>query len=151
MALTKDGKKALGTYFAKIQPWGEVPKMTITAAIKLTDKQRDGIEEHLIALWNQPSYTCPAILDLKPRHGYISRVIKDQFPVTQYEEWLDKGCSDLAIVATDNCGRPRLVVATMRDYPKYTYSIVIPIRSDAHGSVHIDDVIPEGLPKGAKK
>ena len=151
MGLTKDGRKALNAYFARIQPVGRIESVTIKGAITLTPAQRIEIEAHLIALWNRPAYTCPFILDLKPRHGYESRVIKQGFSAIQYGEWLEKGCSEEAIVSTDKNGRPRLVIARMQDFPRYIYNIVVPIRSDAHGSVHIDDVIPEGLPAEAKK
>lgn len=151
MAFTKSGLKALNSYLAKTQASGVVEKFTIKGAVQLTEQKRAEIEEILVTLWKRPSYACPLVLDLKPHHGYSSRVIKDQFHATQYGIWIEQGCSDLANVTADGDGRPRLTLGPLLDYPNYQYTLVVPIRSDWHGTVHIDDVIPLGLPKGAKK
>lgn len=151
MALTKGGSKALSQYFERTQASDKVEKFTIKAAVELTPKQQTDIQAILGVLWALASCACPLVLDLKPHHGYASRVIKDCFSAAQYGRWLELGCSDSATVGQDANGRPRLVYAAMIDYPGYRYNIMVPIRSDARGAVHIDDVIPAGLPAGALK
>lgn len=79
-------------------------------------------------------------------------MIKDQFSGAQYIEWLVAGCSDAAVVGAAKDGsRIHLRFEPMTDYPSIIYRLEVPVRSDFHGSVHIDDVIPYGLSKGAKK
>ena len=110
------------------------------------------LQQLLINLWNRPEYVCPLMLPLMPRHGYESRVIKDQFSGQQYIDWLVVDCSGAAVAAADSRGsRIHLGYGPMSDYPNITYRLEVPVRSDFHGKVYIDDVIPYGLPKGAKK
>lgn len=91
------------------------------------------------------------LLDIKPQHGYRSRVLKDGFAGSQYVEWLVAGCSDVAEVSTDSVGRPNLIVRPVEDGRQVAYDILVPIRSNQDGRVHIDDVIPKGLPARQKK
>lgn len=151
MALTSSGKKALRSYIARAQATGQPEKLNIAGAVKLTQTQRTELQQILVQLWKNPNYLCPAILPIKPQHGYKSRVFKDGFPADQFGVWLEFGCSDLAAVGEDSSGRPRLTLGPRRDYPNHEYNLVVPIRSDFHGSVYVDDVIPQGLPAGTKK
>lgn len=151
MALTNSGKRALYSYVARAQATGSPEKVNIAKAVKLTFIQQTAIQKILSALWNNPNYLCPAELAIKPQHGYKSRVIKDLFPADQYGRWLELGCCDEALVDTDADGRPRLTFGPLLDYPNYKYTLIVPIRSDFHGSVHVDDVFPKGLPGGATK
>lgn len=151
MGLTNGGKRALHAYIARAQASGQPEKMTIAGAVQLTKIQQASLQCILVRLWNNPKYACPAILAIKPQHGYKSRVLKDGFPADQFGAWLELGCSDQAAVDVDGSGRPRLTFGPRRDYPEYRYDLVVPIRSDFHGSVFVDDVIPQGLPAGANK
>ncbi len=151
MGLTTKAKKALDAYIQQAKKTKSPQKLTIYDAVTLTEVQRLSIAECLKAYWNRTNYECPATLNLNPKHGYESRVFKDRFLPEQFGEWMERGCVDTAEVATDPNGRPHLIVRNNRDFPRYTYNIVITIRSDSHGSVQIDDVIPRGLPAGAKK
>lgn len=54
------------------------------------------------------------------------------------------------MVGIEQNGRPHLLVSGVIDGPN-TFDIVVPIRSDALGYVHIDDVIPKGLPGRNKR
>ena len=119
--------------------------------MQLTPNQQTAIQNILATLWNNPRYICPAILSLKPQHGYKSRVFKDTFSPDQYAVWMELGCSNQASAGTDRDGRPRLTFGPHLDYPNYTYTLVVPIRSDFHGSVYVDDVFPDGLPARATK
>lgn len=66
-------------------------------------------------------------------------------------EWLVLGCSDVAEVDVDHLGRPHLVVRGVTEADSQAaYDVVVPIRSNADGFIHIDDVIPRGL-AGKKK
>lgn len=151
MAFTTVGLRVLGEYVARAQEKGVIEKITINNAVALTALQQAQLQQLFINLWNRPGYICPSKLTLKPRHGYESRVIKDGFSGEQYIEWLVAGCSDNAVVASYNGSRIHLGFGPMGDYPNVTYRLEVPVRSDFHGSVYIDDVIPYGLQKGAKK
>jgi hypothetical protein len=118
---------------------------TAKAAILLTARQHAGVSEHLAAYWGRP-YVCPPVLDLKPLHGYRSRVEKDGFRPEEFVEWLVAGCSDVADVAVQPNGRPYLIVRDISDGWPTTFDLVVPITSDHFGYVHVFDVIPKGLP-----
>jgi hypothetical protein len=150
MALTSQALTALKKYIARADT-GSIGKDTIYKAVVLTTKQRIEVTQHLQALWNNPDYQCPDVIDLKPRHGYESRVIKDGFPSEQYIQWLLDGCSDQSGVAIDDRERPRLETGLFLDYVGAGYHIHVPIRSDARGVVYVDDVIPKGLASGSTK
>lgn len=146
VALTSDGHKALLQYVAQAFQSGNPHKATIREAVLLTQAQRTEIAQVLRAFWRSPEYRCPLSLDLKPRHGYESRVIKDRFPASVYAEWIRLGCSDTAAVAMDGRGRPYLRVANVRlEGVARAFELQVPIRSTADGNVHIDGVIPKGL------
>ncbi len=152
MAITAAAQRVLGEYVARIQASGKLEKLTINNAIRLTLQQQADLQQLLIGLWKRPDYVCPPSLPLKPSHGYNSRVIKDRFAGQQYIDWLVAGCSDAAVAGADANGcRIHLGFGPMGDYPNITYNLVVPIHSDFHGSVHVDDVIPHGLPSGARK
>ena len=150
MALTKQAATAL-TKFLERADAGMLGKDTIYKAVVLTASQRTKIKEFLCVLWQNKQYGCPEILDLKPRHGYESRVLKNGFSSAQYAEWLTFGCSDVAEVSIDERERPRLHGTLMLDFPGQHYHLLVPIRSDIKGVVYVDDVIPKGLPAGSKK
>ncbi len=150
MPLTLQAQHALRNYASRADA-GTVQKLTIYKALKLTQKQRVEIEQHLIQLWSNPSYTCPQVLDLKPMHGYQSRVLKDRFQSADYVSWLIEGCSELAYVHIDERERPRLQSGLRLDFEGIGYSLHVPIRSDAKGAVYVDDVIPKGLQPGTQK
>lgn len=152
MAMTTVGLRVLGEYVARAQATGVAEKLTINNAVALTPKQQTALQQLFIDLWKRPDYVCPPLLPLKPRHGYEKRVMKDNFSGNQYIEWLVTGCSDAAIVSSQDGGyRIHLAFGPMGDYPNVTYRLEVPIHSDSHGRVHVDDVIPYGLHKGAKK
>lgn len=147
MAFRPDAHKQLIRYVEAVS--GEPNKETIRGAVLLTEDQRASLEFILRKLWGRTDYRCPLNLDVKPQHGYRSRVLKDGFTAEKYAEWLVAGCSDTATVGTDANGRPHLLVAGTVD-GNHVYDIVVPIRSDASGYVHVDDVIPKGLPPKSK-
>ena len=118
---------------------------TAKQAVALTCLQQAQLTRHLTAYWGRP-YECPRVLDLKPRHGYASRVLKDGFDPTDFVEWLVAGCSDVAEVAVQPNGRPFLIVPAMEGRWPCRFDLVVPITSDAFGYVHVFDVIPKGLP-----
>jgi hypothetical protein len=152
MALTTVGRRLLLEYVGRVNLTSKLEKLTIAGAVKLTPKQQADIQNLLIVFWDRPDYVCPPSLAIKPDHGYSSRVFKDGFLSSQYAEWLDAGCSDAAVVQAENNGaRLHLFFGPVLDYPNITYNLVVPIHSDSHGRVHIDDVIPKGLRAGAKK
>jgi hypothetical protein len=152
MAITTVGRRVLYEYVARVQVSGKLEKLTIAGAVKLTPQQQVEIQNCLVSMWKRPDYVCPPTLPLKPDHGFNSRVFKDGFSGQQYSEWLIAGCSDAAVVRADPDGmRIHLSFGPIGDYPNITYTLVVPIHSDSHGRVHIDDVIPRGLPAGAKK
>jgi hypothetical protein len=150
MALTPQAFVALKKYIARADS-GMVGKNTIYKAVVLTANQRSEITQHLQTLWNNSDYQCPEVIDLKPRHGYESRVVKDRFQSAQYAQWLQDGCSDIATVGVDDRERPRLETALFLDFVGCGYHIHVPIRSDANGVVYIDGVIPKGLNHSATK
>ena len=150
MGITPQGARALGIYLDQAGRDGPT-KRKLYAAVVLTDAQVEAVEHALKQYWRRPDFNCPRKLPLKPLHGYESRVLRDRFAVAQYREWLEIGCSDAAVVACDRSGRPFLLIAGMTDFPGYAYDLIVPIRSDSKASVSIDDVIPKGLPPGARK
>lgn len=149
MAVTPEGHRALEAYVAQAAIGGPA-NTTVWNAVILTDAQVAGLAEVLSAWWGRP-YPCPRTLDIKPRHGYNSRVVKDDYPAEQYVLWLVAACSDVAEVATDPSGRPRLIVPAVSDEQGRNYSLIVPVHTDSHGHVHVDDVIPKGLPPRHKK
>ena len=150
MSITKQAITALGKYLDRADT-GSVGKDTIYQAVVLTSAQQNQITAYLRELWHNEQYICPAVLDIKPKHGYESRVLKDGFSSNTYKEWLILGCSDAAIVDVDERDRPRLKSGLMLDFVGIDYRLLVPIRSDIRGVVYVDDVIPKGLPSGATK
>lgn len=145
MALTSDAIKALQLYIEKCRAVG-VHKTTIFNAVVLTPSQCQSITALLSDYWSNSEYVCPKVLDIKPHHGYSSRVEKDGFTPEQYLEWLITGCADVASVSNDDQGRPFLLLnVTNDDVFKIPFQIQVPIRSDAKLYVHIDGVIPRGI------
>lgn len=150
MAVIPDAHRALTIYNQRAHANGP-ENLTIWDAVILTHVQQDGLTKALTEFWRR-KYICPRILDIKPKHGYESRVIKDGYSGDQYVEWLVAGCSDVAVVDTnDHRGRARLAIYGVEDHHSVTYDILIPIASDAHGRVHVFDVIPRGLNPRQKK
>ncbi|MBO9748934.1 MULTISPECIES: hypothetical protein [Xanthomonas] len=147
MAFRPDAHKELIRYISSAG--GQPPRQTIRKAIILTSQQQSDLTTALRQLWGSQTYVCALQLDLKPQHGYNSRVLKDGFSGAKYVEWLVAGCSDTAVVGVEKNGRPHLLVPGVIDGLN-TFDIVVPIRSDALGYVHIDDVIPKGLPSRNK-
>lgn len=130
---------------------GALPEqLRIREAIVLTNNQIVRVSEILTALWRR-EYLCPAILDLRPTHGFESRILKDGYSLARYVEWLVLGCSDAAEVAAEQSGRPHLLVRDVCDEGSQKYDIVVPLRSDYRGVVHVDGVIPRGLSPRRKK
>lgn len=148
MSITKQAITALGKYLDRADA-GSIGKDTIYQAVVLTPAQQSQITNYLRELWANARYTCPAVLDIKPRHGYESRVLKDVFSSSTYKEWLILGCSDASIVDVDDRDRPRFKSGLMLDFVGIDYHLLVPIRSDVRGVVYVDDVIPKGLPSGA--
>jgi hypothetical protein len=144
VALDPHAYKALQNYVARVSATRAVHRETVRDAIVLTLEQQAAISAKLSILWGRP-YRCPLLLPIKPEHGYRSRVLKDAFTGDQYLEWLVAGCSDTAVVEDDEKGRPRLVLHDVLDHRNVRYDIVVPIRSDSAGFVHVDDVIPKGI------
>lgn len=149
MAMTPDAHKALTRYCDWAAQTGP-PNDTIFATVRLTLEQQQALARALTAHWGR-QYACPREIDLKPRHGYESRCMKDGFSKERYIEWLVAGCSDTALIDTDHVGRPRLVIRHVQDESSCTYDFVVPINSDTHGRVHIGGVIPSGRPARQKK
>jgi len=143
VALNPVAYRALLNYIAEVpkQPTGRPHTVTVKDAVVLTTVQQKTLETVLTAYWGKP-YPCPLLLDIKPRHGYESRVLKDGYPPMKYLEWLTAGCSDVAIASADTKGRPRLLIPVTDEMGQYR--ILVPLRSDTFG-VHVDDVIPLGL------
>jgi hypothetical protein len=145
LALTYSSLKALQHYIGKCKISG-VHKITISNAVILTSEQCRNITFLLAKYWTNDDYICPTVLDIKPHHGYCSRVEKDGFTPEQYLEWLVAGCSDVATVSSDTIGRPFLLLNVAGDdVLKMPFQIQVPIRSDMKGYVHIDGVIPHGI------
>ena len=145
MAFTPDAHKSLQSYVAQVLASGVAHQATIRNAILLTGVQHQTLTNRLREFWGNQSYQCPFILDVKPRHGYLSRVLKDGFTPEQFAEWLVAGCSDVAEVVVDRVGRPGLIVRSVTDERAISYDILVPVRSNISGYVHVDDVIPRGL------
>lgn len=151
MAITHIGHTWLLNYIRDAAALGGAPKGTAKKAVVLTAAQQAGLTGLLRALWNE-QYQCPAILDIKPQHGYRSRVFKDSYLPEDFVEWLVAGCSDVAEVGSqEETGRPMLIVRGVQGRWAKPFDIIVPVRSDALGYVHIDDVIPKGLPPRQKK
>lgn len=149
MAITPGGLRKLEEYIeACKQAGGAVPR-NIARAVALTEEQRAALTAILTAYWRK-SYACPALLDIKPQHGYQSRVGKDGYDPADYLLWLVTGCSDVAAATTDPTGRPRLEIKALNDDKGRTYDLVVIVSCDARGNVHINDVIPKGLPPQKK-
>lgn len=144
MALTSTAVKALALYCKQVTEESGPPKATIKGAVVLTSSQQEALTYYVSAFWKR-DLTCPRILDLKPQHGYKSRVLKDGFTGEQYAEWLAVGCSDVAEVSTDKHGRPNLIIRGVDDGRRVSYDVMVPIRSTQDGYMHVDDVIPLGL------
>ena len=151
MAFRPDAHRQLLRYAHDAAAKADPHKLTITGAVVLTDGQHAAILKILRDFWSQGEYTFPKSLDVKPRHGFRSRVRKDGFSPDQYVEWLVAGCSDIADVRTDERGRPSLIVSHVQDENRIVYDLLVPIRSAQRGYVHIDDVIPKGLPPKKKQ
>ena len=145
MAITRFAHRWLQDYVREAQRTGVAPKGTAKEAVILTARQRAGLTALLKVQWGA-HYVCPAVLDIKPQHGYQSRVERDGFPVDDYIEWLVAGCSDIAEVAAQPNGRPYLVVRDVRGRWATSFDLIVPITSDHFGYVHVFDVIPKGLP-----
>ncbi|WP_332852155.1 hypothetical protein [Duganella sp. S19_KUP01_CR8] len=152
MAMTAAAERVLREYVRRAQTEGELEKLTITNAVRLTPQQQETLKFLLAALWDKQDYQCPAVLPLKPNHGYQSRVLKDGYTGQQFIDWLVIGCSDAATASAATDGtRVHLGSGPMQDATSRTYNLIVPIRSDIHGSVYIDDVIPKGLPAIRRK
>lgn len=152
MSFLPGGLRALKEYLARMEAsGGDAKKETIRKAVQLTEVQHIGLQTILQLMWKNPDYICPTVLDVRPKHGWDSRVMKDGFTPEQYGKWLELGCTDLALVGTDSNGRPRLFFGPNTDFPSYKYTLIVPVTSDALGTVYIGDVYPSGLPAGATK
>jgi len=145
LSFTRQGLQALSDWISDAAKHGP-SKQQIYAAVRLSAAQRASAEQLLRAYWRREDYGCPATLDIKPLHGYLSRVVKDGFSPWRFEQWLIRGCEDDAIAAADDRRRPRLVVPNRADFAPRRYDLIVPLRSDSNGTVFIDDVIPIGLP-----
>ena len=145
MVMTPDAHRWLLHYVEQARASGLPHRATAKAAVALTVRQHAQLEARLKAYWGA-HYACPAVLDLKPEHGYRSRVDKDGFTPDDYVEWLVAGCSDVADVATQPNGRPYLFVCDVHDGWDRPFDLIVPITSDHFGYVHVFDVIPKGLP-----
>ncbi len=150
LALTPSAVVALNLYCAQAAELGTPHKFTIREGVIVTNTQRDRITQYLSDFWRKP-IECPLLLDLKPHHGYASRILKDGFTAEQFAEWLAAGCSDVSEVSTDFNGRPNLILRAVSDHHAVVYDILVPIRSSAEGYVWVDDVIPKGLNGRQKK
>lgn len=145
MAITRFAHRWLQDFVAEAHASGRLPRGTARNAVVLTGVQHAKLAALLKAQWGS-HYACPLAVDIKPQHGYRSRVERDGFLPDDYVEWLVLGCSDVAEVASQEDGRPYLVVRNVRDRWAQTFDLVVPVTSDVFGSVHIPGVIPKGLP-----
>ena len=145
MPLTSSGKKALKHYCTTAtNSGGNPPKFNIAEAVKLTPAQREAVSAALTRAWGR-AYICPFGLDIKPRHAYESRIIKDQYPISDLILWFELGCSEGATVHSEPAGgRTCLVYEGWTQYDQ-RFDIRVLISADTHGNVHIFDVIPKGL------
>jgi hypothetical protein len=151
VAITHIGHTWLLNYIRDSAVAGQALKGTAKKAVALTEEQHTRLTGFLRMRWSD-QYECPKVLDIKPQHGYQSRVVRDGFLAEDYVEWLVAGCSDVAEVRAEPDGsRPYLIVPDVKDRWAKTFNLVIPITSDAHGYVHVFDVIPKGLPPRNKK
>ncbi len=119
---------------------------TLHKAIELTPSQQNGLEGAFSQQWGK-QYPVPGAIDLKPKHGYESRVLKDGFSSSDYVKWLENGAADEATVTVDRLGRPALTNQFVDPTRGTSYSVRIPIRSDSSGAVYADDVIPAIKPQ----
>jgi hypothetical protein len=124
LALSPFAHKALTLYIEQVAISRVPHKSTIAQAVALTHGQRLEISALLSSFWGR-EIRCPAILDMKPQHGYQSRVLKDGFQPDQFLEWIVIGCSDTAEVSTDFRGRPNLVVHAVQDKYAVVYDVLI--------------------------
>lgn len=145
MAITPGAHKKLEAYAQNCLAAGKALRQVVDRAVVLTATQQQELTLILSAFWRR-DYPCPPILDILPQHGYQSRVIKDGFSADDYVLWLVAGCSDVAMASTGPGGRPRLEVQVTNDDKGRSYTLLTIISCDAHGRVHINDVIPKGLP-----
>jgi hypothetical protein len=144
VAITRDAHRWLQHYVEQVRSSGTAHRATAKEAVILTHRQRAEITLRLEHYWGR-TYTCPAALDLKPQHGYRSRVEKDGFLPEEYIEWIVAGCSDVAEIEAQPNGRPYLLVRDVRDGWATPFDLIVPVTSDAFGYVHLFDVIPKGL------
>ncbi|QDE38844.1 hypothetical protein FIV34_06320 [Luteibacter pinisoli] len=144
MALTCTAIRALARYCREAVGDCGPPKATVREAVELTSRQRLDLAAHVSAFWGRPM-DCPCSLDLKPRHGYQSRIEKDGYSHEQCIAWLAAGCADHADISADQIGRPHLRAAWRGECGEKLYDIIVPIRTTADGKVYVDDVIPKGL------
>jgi hypothetical protein len=145
VAITRDATHWLRMYVEQALRSGVAHRATAKEAVALTRQQHADLEASLRVFWARP-YPCPRVLDLKPQHGYRSRVEKDGFHADEFVRWLVAGCSDVAEVATQSNGRPYLVLRSVQEAGKGDFDLIGPITSDQLGYVHVFDVIPKGLP-----
>lgn len=150
LAITPGAHRKLEAYASKCLRVGKALPKTIDLAVVLTDEQQAALTHILSEFWGRP-YPCPNPIDVLPQHGYQSRVLKDGFSPEDYVLWLVAGCSDLAAAAVGVGGRPRLELPVTCDEKGRSYTLHTIISCDAHGRVHINDVIPKGLPPAKKK
>lgn len=141
--LTGAGKQALIDILKKYEQLGASSK-TIKNAVDLTSSQQNALASALSQQWGR-QYTVPSSIDLKPKHGYESRIGKDGFSSTDYLNWLEKGLADEATVTIDKNGRAALQNTFVDPVRNNSYAVKVPIRGDALGAVYGDDVIPIGL------
>ncbi len=117
---------------------------TIREAIDLTPQQRTQIESHLSEQFGR-HMPVPSSIDLKPRHGYESRVLKDGFSSDDLLRWFVAGADDSAKVVTGARGRIGLLGRDPGTATSRPADVRLTVRGDAFGNVYADDVIPEGV------
>jgi len=150
VALTPSAHAALLWYVEQAQRTGPF-KHSIQKAIVLTEVQRQEASAILTAFWGR-QFECPLLLDLRPMHGYESRILKDGFWPERYVEWLVIGCADVAEIGADYRGRPNLRVRGVEEpTTSAIFDVLVPLRSTSEGVVLVDDVIPQGLDAPKKK
>jgi len=74
--MTPDAHRWLLHYVEQARAAGRPHRATAKAAVALTVRQHEQLDERLKVYWGT-HYACPDVLDLKPEHGYRSRVEKD--------------------------------------------------------------------------
>lgn len=133
---------------------GETKPRTIRDAIELTPAQRAGVAQGLQAQWGKP-VEVPASLDLKPLHGFTSRVIQDDYSVDDLLRWYVSGADDAAIprFGANAIGRQQTGLVNRYSDPARgkEYEVTLPVHSDAFGRVWTDSVIPDIPPNRPKK